>query len=452
MNVTLDKTDSVNGILTISFQEEDYQNDVKKELNEIGRKRPLKGFRPGHVPAGLLKKMFGMEVLTNVVDRKVSRALSDYIVSNKIDVLGEPMLSKDTKVDFNKDKDFTFKFDLGLAPEFDVKLDKRVRIPYYTIEVSQEMLDKQMESYKKRFGKQVPGEVATEDSLLKGSMVELADDGTVKEDGITVEKTIISPQYLKDEDEKKKFIGKKVKDEIVYNPHKSTEGNLTELAAVLNVDKDQADIKSDFKMTVEEILVNQEAEMNQEFFDNVLGKDIAKNETEFNDKLKEMIALQLKNDSNYRFTVDAERVLRKKVGDLELPDEFLKRFLLEKGKDVDEKKIEEQYPGTRSQIQWQLIKEKIAHNLDVKVEEEDKLRLARFFAAQQFAQYGMRNIPDDVIDKYAKEMIENKNYAEDIYNRAFEDKLFEAIKNAVTAEEKSVTAEDFNKLFESDKK
>ncbi len=452
MNVTLDKTDNVNGILTISFQEEDYQNDVKKGLAEIGQKRPLKGFRPGHVPAGLLKKMFGTEVLANVVDRKVSRAMSDYIVSNKVDVLGEPMLSKDTKVDFNKDKDFTFKFDLGLAPEFDVKLDKRVKVPYYNIEVSQEMIDKQNDSYKKRFGKQVPGEVAAEDSLLKGSLVELNEDGSVKENGIAVEKTIISPQYLKDEDEKKKFVGKKVNEEVVYNPFKAANGNLTELAAILNVDKDQAEVKSDFKLQINEILVNQEAEINQEFFDNVLGKDAAKNEKEYFEKLKEMIANQLKNDSNYRFTIDTERILRKKVGELELPDEFLKRFLLTRGENVDEKKIEEDYPNTKSQIQWQLIKEKVARNLEVKVEEEDRLRLARFFAAQQFAQYGMTNIPDDVIDKYAKEIMENKNYADDIQNRAFEDKVFAAIKEAVAIEEKSVTVEEFNKLFESDKK
>ena len=140
------------------------------------------------------------------------------------------------------------------------------------------------------------------------------------------------------------------------------------------------------------------------------------------------------------------------MGELELPDEFLKRFLLTRGENVDEKKIEEDYPNTKSQIQWQLIKEKVARNLEVKVEEEDRLRLARFFAAQQFAQYGMTNIPDDVIDKYAKEIMENKNYADDIQNRAFEDKVFAAIKEAVAIEEKSVTVEEFNKLFESDKK
>ncbi len=449
MNVTLDKNGNVNAVLTISFKEEDYQNDVKKDLAEIGRKRPLKGFRPGHVPAALLKKYYGNEVLANVIDRKVSQSLNDYIHENKLNVLGEPMLSKDTKVNFNTDKEFAFKFDLGLAPEFDIKLDKRVKVPYYNIEVSQEMIDKQNENFKKRFGKQVPGETAAEDSLLRGSMVELNEDGTEKADGVKVEKTIISPQYLKNDDEKKKFVGHKVNDEIVFNPYKAADGNVTELAAMLNVDKKDADIKSDFKFVPNEILVNQEAEMNQEFFDNVLGKDEAKDEATYLEKLKEMIANQLKNDSNFRFTIDAEEVLRKKVGDLELPDEFLKRFMLARaGKDADEKSMEENYPKTREQIVWQLIKEKVATTLNVKIEKDDVLRLARFYAAQQFAQYGMTNIPDDVIDRYANELLEKSEYANEIRNRAFDDKVFAAVKGAVSLNEKNVTVEEFNKLFE----
>lgn len=449
MNVTLEKNGNVNGVITISFKEEDYQSDVKKELARIGREHPLKGFRPGHVPAALLKKHYGNEVLVNVIDRKVSKALNDYIQENKLDVLGEPMLSKDTKINFNTDKDFDFKFDLGLAPEFDVKLDKRVKVPFYEIEVSQEMVDKQNDNFKKRFGKQVPGEVASEDSLLRGSMAELNDDGTDKADGIKVEKTIISPQYLKSDDEKAKFVGHKVNDEIVFNPFKAADGNLTELAAMLNVDKKDAEVKSDFKFVPSEILVNQDAEVNQEFFDNVLGKDEAKDEKEYLEKLKEMIANQLKNDSNYRFTIDAEDVLKKKVGDLELPDEFLKRFLAARaGKDADEKKIEEDYPKTKAQIVWQLIKEKVARNLNVKLEKEDVMRLARFFAAQQFAQYGMTNIPDDVIEKYAGELLEKQEYANEIHNRAFEDKLFAAIKEAVALNVKNVTVDEFNKLFE----
>ena len=448
MNVTLDKKDNVNAVLTVSLTPEDYQNDVKKELLSIGQKHPMKGFRPGHVPMPILMKQYGTDVRVQVVDKKVSKALTDYIVNNKIDILGEPMVSIDTKADLKEETNYEFKFDLGLAPEFDLKLDKRVKIPYYNIKVSDEMVDKQNESYRKRFGKQVPGELSAEDALIKGSMEELDENGNVKEGGIKVDRTIISPQFLKNADEKAKFVGKKVDEEIVFNPHTAADGNLTELAAMLNVDKNEADVKSDFKFHVNEILVNQDAEMDQEFFDNVLGKDVAKSEEEYREKLRETIANQLKSDSNYRFTVDAERVLKKKVGELELPDEFLKRFLQARNQDGEENKMDEQYPQMREQLVWQLIKEKIAHNYDVKVEVEDKMRLARYYAAQQFAQYGMTNIPDDVIDKYAHEFLAKPESSEQIQNRAFEDKVFATIKENVGLDEKEVSVEEFNKLFE----
>lgn len=449
MNVNFEKIDNVNAKLTISFVEEDYKNEVKKGLNEMGMRRPIKGFRPGHVPAAMLKKFYGSQVLSEVIDRKVSRALTQYIVDNKVDLLGEPMIDPETKVDLNTQTEFEFKFDLGLAPEFELKLDKRVKIPYYNIEVSQEMVENQDKSFRQRFGKQVPGEVAAEDSLLRGSLVELNEDGSEKEDGIKVESTVISPLYLKNDDEKKKFVGAKVNDAVVYNPNKSVDGNVTELSALLNVDKENADVKSDFKFNVTEILVNQEAEVNQELFDNALGKDQAKTEEEYLAKVKEMIAAQLKNDSNYRFTLDAERVLKHKVGELELPEAFLKRFLVARDENADAAKVEENFPKTKEQLQWHLIKEKVAKNYALKVEAEDKMRLARYFAAQQFAQYGMSNLPDDVIDNYAHKILEDERYSDEINNRAMEDKVFAQIQNAVTLDEKNVTVEEFNKLFEA---
>jgi trigger factor len=336
---------------------------------------------------------------------------------------------------------------LGLAPEFDVTIDKSVKVPYYNIEVSQEMIDRQNETLRKRYGKQVPGEVAAEDSMLRGSLVELDAEGNEKADGIKAERTVISPQYLKDEEQKAKFVGAKVGDVVVFNPGKATGGNENEMAAMLNVDKEQAAVESDFSMKVDEILVNQDAELNQEFFDNVLGKGQAATEEEYLSKLKDMLAAQLKNDSNYRFTLDVEKVLRDQVGELEMPDEFLKRFLASRNEELDAEKVEEQYPTTKKHLQWQLIKDKVAKALSVKVEVEDKMRLARYFAAQQFAQYGMSNLPDDVIDNYAHKLLEDARSSNDIEERAFDDKLFAAIKQAVTLEEKAVTVDEFNQLF-----
>lgn len=450
MNVRLDKNGNVSGVLTISLVEEDYQDEVKKQLSLLGRRRPIKGFRPGHVPASLLKKHYGGQVTAEVVDEIVSRELTNYIRENNIDLLGEPMLSKDTKVDLVNEKNFEFKFDLGFAPEFELKLDKRVKVPYYNIEVSQAMVDDQSNAYKKRFGTQVPGDVSTEDALLRGSMEELDKDGNVKDGGIKVERTIVSPKYLKDEVEKAKFVGLKVNDTITFNPRVSSGSNVTEMAAMLAIDKDQAEnVESDFTFKVEEILVNKDAELGQELYDMVFGKDVVKTEEDYYAKIKEMLAGQLKSDSNYRFTIDAEKVLVKKVGELELPDEFLKRYLMSINKDTEPSKIEEEYPRTRGEIVWQLIKEKVAKQYDVKIEKEDQMRLARIYAAQQFAQYGIGNVPDETLDRYAGELMENKDYAKEINRRAFEDKVFATIRDNVSLTEKNVTAEEFNKLFEA---
>ena len=447
MNVTLDRIDNVNGVITLSIEEKDYQEKVKKELKQIGMKHPLPGFRPGHVPASLLQKKYGKDVLVEVVNREIYDNLVNYIQENKLNILGEPIISNAEEVNFDTMKDFSFKFEVGFAPEVSLKLDNTVTVPYYNIEVDQKMVDQQNEMLCKRFGKQVKGEQVDATALVKGSMVELDENGAVKENGLNVESTIVAPQYFKSEDEKAKFADKKLGDEIVFNPWATCEGNLGELSSMMNVDREQADIKSDFKLTVNEILVNQPAELNQELFDAVFGKDSCKNEEEYFAKLKEMIAGQLVNDSNFRFTVDAEKVLREQVGTLELPTEFLKKWLVRQDSKYTAENIDEEFTKMVPQLEWQLIKEQAAKQLDVKVNDEDLLADAKRIAYQQFAQYGMTNIPEDMIEKYAKDILENKEYRSQIVQQSVDNKLYAEIKNAVKLDEKTVNVDEFNALF-----
>ena len=447
MNVTLDRIDNVNGVITLSIEEKDYQEKVKKELKQIGMKHPLPGFRPGHVPASLLQKKYGKDVLVEVVNREIYDNLVNYIQENKLNILGEPIISNAEEVNFDTMKDFSFKFEVGFAPEVSLKLDNTVTVPYYNIEVDQNMVDQQNEMLCKRFGKQVKGEQVDATALVKGSMVELDENGAVKENGLNVESTIVAPQYFKSEDEKAKFADKKLGDEIVFNPWATCEGNLGELSSMMNVDREQADIKSDFKLTVNEILVNQPAELNQELFDAVFGKDSCKNEEEYFAKLKEMIAGQLVNDSNFRFTVDAEKVLREQVGALELPTEFLKKWLVRQDNKYTAENIDEEFTKMVPQLEWQLIKEQAAKQLDVKVNDDDLLADAKRIAYQQFAQYGMTNIPEDMIEKYAKDILENKEYRSQIVQQSVDNKLYAEIKNAVKLDEKTVNVDEFNALF-----
>ncbi|MBQ1987031.1 MAG: trigger factor [Muribaculaceae bacterium] len=447
MNVTLDRIDNVNGVITLSIEEKDYQEKVKKELKQIGMKHPLPGFRPGHVPASLLQKKYGKDVLVEIVNREIYDNLVNYIQENKLNILGEPIISNAEEVNFDTMKDFSFKFEVGFAPEVSLKLDNTVTVPYYNIEVDQKMVDQQNEMLCKRFGKQVKGEQVDATALVKGSMVELDENGAVKENGLNVESTIVAPQYFKSEDEKAKFADKKLGDEIVFNPWATCEGNLGELSSMMNVDREQADIKSDFKLTVNEILVNQPAELNQELFDAVFGKDSCKNEEEYFAKLKEMIAGQLVNDSNFRFTVDAEKVLREQVGTLELPTEFLKKWLVRQDNKYTAENIDEEFTKMVPQLEWQLIKEQAAKQLDVKVNDDDLLADAKRIAYQQFAQYGMTNIPEDMIEKYAKDILENKEYRSQIVQQSVDNKLYAEIKNAVKLDEKTVNVDEFNALF-----
>ena len=447
MNVTLEKIDNVNGIITLSIEEKDYQDKVKKELKLISVKHPLPGFRPGHAPASLLQKKFGKEVLVEVVNREIYDNLVNYIQDNKLNLLGEPIIANAEEVNFDTMKDFTFKFEIGFAPEIKLALDKNVTVPYYTIEVDQKMIDQQSEMLCKRFGKQDKGEQVDATALVKGSMVELDENGAVKEGGINVESTIVAPQYFKNEDEKAKFEGKKLGEEVVFNPWNTCEGNLGELSSMLNIDREQADVKSDFKLTISEILVNKPAEVNQELFDAVFGKDNVANEEEYYAKLKEMIAGQLVNDSNFRFTIDAENVLKAQVGALELPVEFLKKWLVRQENKYTAENIDEEFPKMVPQLEWQLIKEEAAKQLEVKVNEDDLLADAKRVAYQQFAQYGMTNIPEEMVEKYAKDILENKEYRSQIVQQSVDNKLFAEIKNAVTLDEKTVNVEAFNELF-----
>lgn len=446
----MNKIDNVSAKITVSIEENDYKAKVENDLRTVGKKHKIDGFRPGKVPFGILKKMFGKQVLLDVVNRETYDALINYIQDNKINILGEPIVEAVKEVDFDNDVDFSFNFEVGLAPEINLNLDKSMTIPYYTIEVDEEMMNSQCEGLAKRFGKQVEGDVVDEKALVKGEMVELNADGTVKEGGINVEKAILSAEHFKSEEEKAKLIGAKLNDKVIFNPANCCDANATELASMLNLDKEvAAEVKSDFELSVSEIIVLKPAEMGQELFDGVFGADAVKTEEEYLAKVKEMIASQLVNDSNYRFTVDAEEALKASVGELELPNEFLKKWLLQQDENRNPDTIDEDYAQMIPSLQWQLIKEYVAKTKEVKVEESDVKAIAEMAARQQFAQYGMTNLPDDILAKYAEEILDNKEYRKNIVDRAVEDKLFAAIKECVTIEEKSVSTKEFNALFEA---
>lgn len=457
MNVSYEQIDAVNGKLTVDLKREDFQGEVNKKVAELGVRHPLKGFRPGKAPKALLMKFYGGSATSDVVDRMVGKAMYDYIRENKLAVLGEPLLDETTKVDLMKDEEISFKFDLGLAPAIELKLNKRIVMPYYTIEVTDQMVDDAIAHDRKRMGTLVDGEVSDKESLLRGSMVELDAEGNDKADGIKVDHTVISPRYLTDEDEAAKFVGVKVGDTFVFNPHKANGGNVAELAAMLNIDRNDAgEMKSDFRVTIEEVKVNQEAEMNEEFFKGVLGVETeVKDEAAFRDAVRELIARANVPESNYRFTVDAQRILTDKAGELALPEEFLKRFMkmrrTEEQLDENGEISDEEAQKMFKQLRWQLVKDHLSKELGIQLEQADVDAAAMAFAQQQLSQYGMYNLPEDVLKQQADRFMQDEKAREMIVEHAHDNKFFAAVKEAVKVNEKAINVEDFRKLYEKDK-
>lgn len=445
MKIDYAKIDDVNGEITVILEEKDYADKVKKELKNIAKTHAEPGFRPGHVPAGLIEKKYGASVKYDVINKEVGNALFEYIKENKLHVLGNPLPENK---DFNvNDADFTLKFKVGVAPEFDTHVNKDLHIPFYTIKVSEDMINRQDEQYSRRLGKQEPGDTVDATAVVKGVITELNEDGTVKESGIVVENGIVSPQYFKDNAQKEAFMGKHVGDVVKFNPAATCDANPTEMASMLNIDKDDVENhKGDFNFEIKEIIVLKPAEHNEEFYKNVFG-DSVKTEEEYREALKKQIQDQLKNDSNFRFTIDAKNAIMNAIGDIKLPDEVLKEFLKGQNEHLTDENIDEEYVKILPDLKWELEKEAVAEQLDINVSEEDLKDVARMLARQQFAQYGMTNIPDESIDKYADDILKDRNAHNQVYNQATDMKLYNGIRASVSVDEKEVDVEEFNDLF-----
>lgn len=447
MNVNFEKLGNVSGELTVTLEANDYADKVKKQLKEIGKTHAEPGFRPGHVPAGLIAKKYGTAVKYDVVNKEVADAVFNYINENKLQVLGQPVPEADNDFKIENDN-FTFKFKVGLAPEITDPVNKDLTIPYYTIKVSDKMIDDQVDGLRRRFGHQVPGDVTEPDAVIKGDIVELNEDGSVKEGGIVVENGIVAPIHFKSEDQKKLFEDKHPGDSVVFNPAATCDSNPVEMSSMLNIDRGDVDQhKGDFRFDIKEIIVLRLADLDQEFFDNAVGKDKAHNEEELRNEIKGLLALNLANDSNYRFSIDAKAAVEGKVGSLELPEDILKDFLVRQGNGITKENVDEEFGKMRKQLEWDLIRDKIAADFGVKVEESDIVAEARGVVARQLLQYGPNMISEQLIDSYAEQLSKDQKQRDVLAQNALNRKTYEAIRQNVTLDNKEVTVEEFQKLF-----
>lgn len=450
MNVSLQNIDKVSALLTIKLEKADYQEQVEKSLKNIRQKAQVPGFRQGMVPMSLVKKMYAKSVMAEEVNKLLSERVYGYIKENNLSILGEPLpnVDKQPQIDFDTMEEFDFLFDIALAPEFKAEVAATDKVDYYTVDVTDEMVDNQIKSYTQRNGKYDQVDAYQENDMLKGLLAELDEAGNTKEGGIQVEVAVMMPSYMKSEAQKAIFAAAKVNDVLTFNPNEAYEGHEAEIASLLKIEKEAAaEVKSNFSFQVEEITRFVEGDLNQELFDLVFGKDVVTTEEEFRAKVKESIASQFVADSDYKFLLDARKVIEAKVGKLEYPDALLKRIMLLNNTDKGEEFVNENYDKSVEELTWHLIKEQLVQQAEIKVEQEDVLNMAKDATRAQFAQYGMLSVPEDILENYAKEMLKKKESIDGLVNRVVEAKLAAVLKGKVTLENKVVSVEEFNALF-----
>ncbi len=450
MNITRENIDNVNAMLKVSIEKVDYEKSVADQLKEYRQKASIPGFRPGRVPAGLIKRKYGVAILVDEVNKLLSQKLSGYLVEEKLNILGEPLPNAELQksINWETDENFEFTFDIALAPEISVTLDKSNKYRYYTIEVTDKMIDEQAEMAATQLGKNTPVDVIEENSSVRGDFVQLDENGEAVENGIQPKGVLIAIDMIKNEETKRELVGKKKNDSVVFDPVVAFEDR-HEVGHMLNIKHEEAhDLNSNFRFTVTEILKFEKAELNEDLFKKLYGEETeVKTMEDFRARIKEEIAANLKYSSDHKFALDARDTLLEAINP-EMPEAFLKRWLLAVNKELTEEQIDNEFEYFVQDLKWQLIKDVIIKENELKVEPEEVQDFARQMARAQYQQYGIYDIPDEQLSSFAKIILEKPEENERIYKKLFEDKVITVIKDKVTIEEKEINQEKFNELLQ----
>ena len=440
MEFTLKNQNATSAILSVTIQEADYSALVEKQLKNFRQKANVPGFRPGMVPMGLIKKQYGTAVKAEEINKLLQTKIFEYIRENKIDMLGEPLPIEEQQAGINMadDKDFTFEFEIALAPKFDAVLDKNDKLPYYRIQPTEEMVEGQVNAFAQRCGEYKQVDACQDGDMLKGTLTESV------ENGIVVREAVMMPAYMKNDEQKALFNGAKVDDVVTFNPSVAFANNEAELSSLLKVEKGEvAAHAGDFTFAITEITRFVASELNQAVFDAAFGKDVVTNEADFRAKISEQFEARFEVESDYKLLMDVRTYLMDKLGKFEYDEAILRRIM--EGNKAGEAVSEEDFQKSLTELTWHLIKEQLAKKFEVKIDDNDVLAVAKDATRDQFAQYGMANVPEDLLENYAKEMLKQEKTREALINRAVDVKLIQGIKGAVTLDEEKVSVEDFNK-------
>jgi len=449
MNITRENIDDLNVVLNINVEKPDYEDKVENVLKDYRKKANIKGFRPGMVPMGLVRKMYGKAVLIDEINKVVTENIQKYLFDEKIEVLGDPLPKENDqeKIDFDTQEEFTFSFELGLAPAIELGLNKKNKVKQHVIAIDDKMKNDYIDNYARRFGESRNVDLSEEKDVVKGTIHALDENGNIIPDGLSAEETSIGIDIIKDKKIKKQFIGKKQNDIIDFDLKKALP-NDTEIAGILQIKKEEAvDVNGIFRFTISEINRFYPAELGQELYNRIYGEGVVNSEDEFMSKIDEEISISLKRESDYKLMMDIKNLAIEKT-DFNLPEEFLKKWLLKSNENSTKEQIEKEFDSFRKDLKWQLIRNKVARDNEVKITEEELMKEAENITRYQFQQYGLFYATDEQVSNYAKETLKREEEVKKINDKILEEKVILLMKELVKLEEKSVTIEEFNKLFE----
>ncbi len=451
MKVTFENPDKVNGLMTLTVEEADFAGKVEKQLKDYRKRANVPGFRPGQVPMSLVRRQYGDAVKVDVINNILGEEIYKYVRDNKVQMLGEPVPSeKQAPVDFEKGAPYTFVFDIAVAPEFKIELNGDDKVDFYNITVDDKIIDQQVEMYASRSGHYDKVKEYQPNDMLKGDMRELDGDGNTKEGGVAVEGAIMMPEYIKVEDQKALFKDVKLGDVITFNPRKAYPEGTAEIQGMLKVTRDEAEkITADFSYQITEISRFVKAGVDKALFDQVYGEGKIADEKAFRERIAQDLKAQFATDSDFRFITDLRKHCEEKVGKLSFPDAILKRIMLKGNKDKGEDFVEKNYDSSIRELTWHLIKEQLVAANDIKIDDADIKEAAKEAARAQFAQYGMNNVPDEYLENYAADMLKKKEYVDNLVDRSIDRKLTDVLKKVVKLNEKDITLDEFNKLFQA---
>lgn len=446
MDITKENIDELNAVIKIKLDAGDYQSQVNKVLTEQQRRARMNGFRPGKVPMGLIKKLYGKTVLVEEINKILSDSLYKYLSENKIEVLGSPLpkTDEDSKIDWDTQTEFEFSYEMGLSPQFDVKLQND-KITCHTIKVDDKLIDKYVDYIRKRYGKVDNAEVSENDDLIYGDFVELDEKGNVLKGGILKSSTF-AINAVEDEGIKKKLIGLKKGDKIDLDPKKLTQ-NEVDLAALLDIDKNTAgELKSTFQLTIGNITRIKPAELNQDLFDKVYGQRNVTSEENFRKKIREETSSMMLIESDKKYKSDIiDRLIEKTK--ISLPNDFLKRWLVKSSeKPVTLDQINDEYDDFARNTKWQLIKSSIIKDNEITVSKDDALKEAGKFIKNQYAHYGKTGADEKEIEDIANKILGNEEESKKVYEKVFDDKVMDILKNTFNIKEEEVSYDEFVKL------